>query len=210
MKERNAEIHILINKYKLIPKRDYYYNSHNFIENLITFYKEKRYLSNKQLECLKSSINILYDKEQKYKEKYNDFNLIDRYDFELHKNKFLFYTKEIINVLEKIINKFGVYFIHNENEEIIYVGKSVNLGSRIKGSLEDKKGFGFSCLATKTHIDACLLEIYYIAKYNPIFNKEPLPIDNISKNIKITHKYKMSNIYMFQKYKEELDEMVQT
>lgn len=84
------------------------------------------------------------------------------------------------NILDKIPSTFGVY-IFKKNNEILYVGKSVNLKARIKSHIENaklnKKEFlivnqsnNIETIITENEFKAILLESELIKKYHPKYN----------------------------------------
>ena len=69
------------------------------------------------------------------------------------------------------MKRIGVYFLYNENDDIIYIGKSSNLDKRIKTSFRLKDAEYVRVAEVKNKIDATIYESYYIAKFKPILNK---------------------------------------
>ena len=69
------------------------------------------------------------------------------------------------------MKKIGIYFLYDANDELIYIGKSVNLDKRIKTSCKLKKAEYVRIAELKTRIDATIYESYYIARYKPKHNK---------------------------------------
>ncbi len=73
----------------------------------------------------------------------------------------------------------GVYFLYNENKELVYIGKSRNIYLRIlEHKFENKKKFSFFKLAgTRSEIFADLLEVCLIDIYSKkanLYNKTAL------------------------------------
>ena len=75
---------------------------------------------------------------------------------------------------------YGIYFIYNENEELIYIGKSKNLFERLANSLRERGGNKYSFALTKTKSDYHLYEIYYIAKLEPKLNVDSAEQDELT------------------------------
>jgi len=69
------------------------------------------------------------------------------------------------------MKRIGVYFIYDDNDEVIYIGKSSNLDKRIKTSCDAKKGKYVRVAEMENKIDATIYESYYISKLSPKFNK---------------------------------------
>jgi hypothetical protein len=166
-----------------------YYNWHTsrkIILDLLESYKKWNSLTKKQVVLLKRSYELFskYVKNNPYSEKYK---------WKWDEDAVI--TKEIKQLFNSLTGKNGIYFIYDNNiDEIVYIGKTVNLSNRMYSSLREKNKFRFSYIETKSHIDCCILELYYISIHKPIFNKDPVIIDNIH-NIEIKHKYTISNIY---------------
>mgnify|MGYP001209314387 CR=1 FL=1 len=80
--------------------------------------------------------------------------------------------KSFLEDMEKVKFKAGVYFLYNDNKELIYIGKSSDLGSRIPTSIRDRKATKYSYALTKTFSDAGIYEMYYISKLKPKLNVE--------------------------------------
>ena len=77
-----------------------------------------------------------------------------------------------VNSINQIVdNVSGVYRLY-KNDRIVYVGKSINIKSRVKDHKRDKDfdSFDFSIMNNESNKN--LYEIYYIDKYKPIYNKE--------------------------------------
>ncbi len=97
-------------------------------------------------------------------------------------------TNEFIETLEKLEYLIGLYFLYNENKELIYIGKSKNLGSRILTSTKERKAFYLKYKETHTKSDANILELYYIAKYKPSLNSDSKENDDTTLNLNYSFK----------------------
>jgi len=81
------------------------------------------------------------------------------------------YEGEVINFMKK---KFYVYKWVDSNENILYVGKTIDISNRTTQHIQDKKWIDndteiyYAELPNKTDMD--IYEIYYINKYNPKYN----------------------------------------
>ena len=84
------------------------------------------------------------------------------------------YTINEIDVNYK--NKYGVYFIYDDKNELVYIGKSTScLLSRALKSAEERKTLNFSKIELRECInksDVAIYEAYYISLYKPIYNSE--------------------------------------
>lgn len=92
------------------------------------------------------------------------------------------YYSQPHNVLN--LNIFGVYFIYDTNNKLVYIGKSNS--NVIKKSLEsanERLNGVFSKIEyklPKTHSDTNIYELYYISKYKPKYNIESKFNDKLS------------------------------
>lgn len=84
--------------------------------------------------------------------------------------------------LKKLPKKPGVYLMHDQADTIIYVGKAVNLHSRVRSYFREKVGRGpwidkmisqiarFEYIVTDSELEALILENNLIKEYNPKYN----------------------------------------
>lgn len=82
------------------------------------------------------------------------------------------YTDEQKQHFEKLWNKSGIYKLYDCNGELKYIGKSVNLGGRIVGSMHERKLNRYSYAVIDSHADVNVYEMYYIAKHKPELNRD--------------------------------------
>ncbi len=82
--------------------------------------------------------------------------------------------------LEQLPNKTGVYYFHNEDGDIVYVGKSIHIKRRVfehfrnknhKGAKMERYVRDVSCELTGSELVALLKESHEIREYNPVINK---------------------------------------
>lgn len=85
------------------------------------------------------------------------------------KQKYVF-DDETVRILENLIGQIGIYRLYNENKELIYIGKSYNLGMRIISSTNERQGiyFDYSIIGNKADTD--IYELYYIDILKPECN----------------------------------------
>lgn len=73
-------------------------------------------------------------------------------------------------------NKYGVYFIYNHENELVYIGKSSNcLLTRAFESAKERECLNFSKIELrecKSKSDIAIYESYYISLYKPQFNND--------------------------------------
>lgn len=84
--------------------------------------------------------------------------------------------------LKKLPNKPGVYIMHDMQDEIIYVGKAVNLHNRVRSYFREKIGRGpqidkmvsliarFEYIITDSELEALVLENNLIKEHRPKYN----------------------------------------
>lgn len=89
---------------------------------------------------------------------------------------------DIEEELKKIPQKPGVYLMKNEKEEIIYVGKAINLKNRVRQYFQSSKNQlpkvqamvqhikEFEYIITDSELEALLLECNLIKKHRPFYN----------------------------------------
>lgn len=84
--------------------------------------------------------------------------------------------------LKKLPEKPGVYLMHDEKDEIIYVGKAVNLKNRVRQYFQSSRNKGvkieqmvthirrFEYIVTDSELEALVLECNLIKEYRPKYN----------------------------------------
>ena len=84
--------------------------------------------------------------------------------------------------LKKLPNKPGVYIMHDMQDEIIYVGKAINLHNRVRSYFREKIGRGpqidkmvsliarFEYIITDSELEALVLENNLIKEHRPKYN----------------------------------------
>ncbi|MBQ8815823.1 MAG: excinuclease ABC subunit UvrC [Lachnospiraceae bacterium] len=84
--------------------------------------------------------------------------------------------------LKKLPKKPGVYLMHDQADAIIYVGKAINLHSRVRSYFRENIGRGpwidkmvsqiarFEYIVTDSELEALVLENNLIKEYNPKYN----------------------------------------
>ena len=89
---------------------------------------------------------------------------------------------DIEQELKKIPQKPGVYFMKDENQQIIYVGKAINLKNRVRQYFQNNKNHTpkvqtmvqhikeFEYIITDSEMEALLLECNLIKKHRPFYN----------------------------------------
>ena len=89
---------------------------------------------------------------------------------------------DIEQELKKIPQKSGVYLMKDENQQIIYVGKAINLKNRVRQYFQNNKNHApkvqtmvqhikeFEYIITDSEMEALLLECNLIKKHKPFYN----------------------------------------
>ncbi|MBE5935760.1 MAG: excinuclease ABC subunit UvrC [Lachnospiraceae bacterium] len=83
--------------------------------------------------------------------------------------------------LKKLPSKPGVYIMHNKNDEIIYVGKAINLKNRVRQYFQKRERSSkiskmvtqiayFEYIITDSEIEALILECNLIKEHSPKYN----------------------------------------
>lgn len=102
------------------------------------------------------------------------------------------FSDEYLHLLDDMHKTPGIYFLYDINKELIYIGKSYNISSRLVSSVKEKNAFFVQILETKTEADANILELYYIAIERPRLNSDSVPID--TPTFKIKTKYEKTDM----------------
>lgn len=91
-------------------------------------------------------------------------------------------SQEVKDKLKELPDLPGVYIMRNSSDEIIYVGKAINLKNRVRQYFDNNKNKGAKVLAMVSHIDhfeyiiveneveALVLESNLIKKNRPKYN----------------------------------------
>ena len=89
---------------------------------------------------------------------------------------------QIEEELKKLPGKPGVYIIHGEKDEIIYVGKAVSLKNRVRQYFQSSRNKGakieqmvthitrFEYIITDSELEALVLECNLIKEHRPKYN----------------------------------------
>ena len=87
---------------------------------------------------------------------------------------------KLLDIVEKMPSKVGVYYIHNQNGDVVYIGKSKNIKKRINQHFTGKNSkskkiqhdvFAISHEETGSELIALLKESEEIKKNKPIYNR---------------------------------------
>ena len=97
-------------------------------------------------------------------------------------------SEEFIKEMEDLVQVYGLYFLYDQDKNLIYIGKSRNLNERIPSSVKERKAYYLKYKLTKTLTDTHILELYYIAKLKPILNKDSKENDDTTLTIEYSFK----------------------
>lgn len=121
-----------------------------------------------------------FDKEQLAKEFYYTIEDMETLELckpyisnnEYEKMKFEIQPDNYYKIIDDITDSAGIYIIY-EKDEIIYIGKSINIKKRlIKHNVYNKAHHKVKCIIFKDIGNIDLYEPYLIKKYSPKYNKE--------------------------------------
>lgn len=106
-------------------------------------------------------------------------------------------SNEFKKFIEKLTGQYGLYFLYNIDKEILYIGKSIDLGNRVVGSINERKAVdGYVAIATtKTKADIHVYEPFYIIQEAPPLNAEFNDFDSLSIELPPLTKTKLIKIY---------------
>jgi hypothetical protein len=90
------------------------------------------------------------------------------------------FSKSFMDFLYSLENKPGVYFLYNDEKELIYIGKSCKLNMRLSSSIRQRNALFVRVMVTKTEADANILEPYYISLMSPPLNGDLITLDRPS------------------------------
>jgi len=106
------------------------------------------------------------------------------------------YSQEFVELLVRTTGKCGVYRLYDSKKVLLYIGKSYDLGARIKGSAKEQRAVYVDYSRTLTRADANLLEVYLISKAKPPNNKDIYTFDDLTFELNIMIRFtKMVKIF---------------
>ena len=120
---------------------------------------------------------------------------------------------DIEEELKKLPGKPGVYIMHGEKDEIIYVGKAVSLKNRVRQYFQSSRNKGakieqmvthitrFEYIVTDSELEALVLECNLIKEHRPKYNTM-LKDDKTYPFIKVTVQEALSESSVFQNHEK--------
>ncbi|WP_459883471.1 GIY-YIG nuclease family protein [Clostridium novyi] len=153
----------------------------NDIEELYNAITYSKTILNDYKELISTDLDEIIDNAEEY-EMYIDYkNLQNKSEFEplIYMNKYWDsknkiykeYKREFIDNLVTLLNQSGLYKLYDEEKNLIYIGKSYDLGNRILSSINERKASYYDYCVINNKVDTDIYEIYYISKYKPVLNK---------------------------------------
>ena len=106
-------------------------------------------------------------------------------------------TKEFLALIEENIDRSGIFFLYNLENELLYIGKSTHLSGKIIDSIWEKNIDGYVSIAqTQTKSDIYLYEPYYKIVEKPLLNPITEETDMFSIIIEPLQKSDLVKIYI--------------
>lgn len=87
---------------------------------------------------------------------------------------------EFVHDMEFLKQKTGVYFLYDNEEKLVYVGKSSNLGERLVTSIRERGSRFYEYALTKSCSDTEVYEAYYISLLKPELNIDGKHSDDLT------------------------------
>lgn len=101
-----------------------------------------------------------------------------------------------ITFFKNNIGKHGIYFLYNLNKDLLFIGKSSNLGETIIDTIWRKDIDGYVSIAyTKTVADTIIYEPFYIIREKPLLNKLLSFTDELTVELPQLEKTEIIKIY---------------
>ena len=96
-----------------------------------------------------------------------------------------YFTKQFEEFVLENFSDSGIYFFYNSKKELIYIGKSKILGSRIQSSSKERNAKFVRVCKIENKADLHILELYYINLFKPPLNtdcKEEIDVPSFKLN----------------------------
>lgn len=104
-------------------------------------------------------------------------------------------SKELKELLKECPS-YGIYFLYNQDKQLIYIGKSVSgLEYRSTQSTINKNAEYIQFHYPKTKSDTNIYELYFISKYKPLSNKGEKEIDDTTLELPELKHSEITKIY---------------
>lgn len=102
---------------------------------------------------------------------------------------------DFVKEMSKLQHKHGVYFLYNGEKDIIYIGKSTNLGERIVSSIGERNAMFYEYALTESCSDAGVYEMYYISLLKPDLNVDGKHYDELTIKLRCIRDEKIYPIF---------------
>jgi hypothetical protein len=123
------------------------------------------------------------------------YGIVENKDLRLFKAD-LITSPLFLEFISTNLGKYGLYFLYNLNKELLFVGKSTNLGSKIIDKVWERNIDGYVAVAyTNTKSDIHVYEPYYIISEKPLLNVDIVEDDNLSLSLDPLQKCDFIKIY---------------
>ena len=106
-------------------------------------------------------------------------------------------TKDFLALIEENIDKSGLFFLYNLENELLYIGKSTHLSGKIIDSIWERNIDGYVSIAiTQTKSDIYIYEPYHKIIEKPLLNPITDDIDKFSILLEPLQKSDLVKIYL--------------
>jgi hypothetical protein len=105
-------------------------------------------------------------------------------------------SPQFLSFFQEQVGNHGLFFLYNLNKDLLFIGKSLNLGTSILEAIADKNVEGYVAVAlTQSHSDVYVYEPYYIIKEKPLLNTDINDDDKLTITLKPLKKSELIKIY---------------
>lgn len=116
-----------------------------------------------------------------------DFDFIHEHFIKINEPTVI-YGKHYSDYFIQDFNKYGlyqcgIYFLYDDSDKLIYIGKSKNLFSRVASSIKERKATKYRYALLESDADMNIYEVYYISLHRPSLNSDCRPQKNPSVNL---------------------------
>ena len=94
------------------------------------------------------------------------------FDYDVYKKRMVMLsdTRLSYSIIHELVGVVGLYRLYDKDKKLKYIGKSINLGSRLPSSSKRKGTVFYDYCAISNISELLVYESYYISKYKPEFN----------------------------------------
>ena len=121
--------------------------------------------------------------------------LVEDKNLKIYKKE-LIASPEFISFFETNTGKHGLFFLYNKDRELLFIGKSENLGKELLNIIYERNIEGYVAVAyTKTISDIHVYENYCIIREQPLLNTKNMAVDGLSFKLEELKKGELVKIY---------------